>query len=86
VPVPAPCAPGGEGGYRRRQPEHTLLYGVVAAEVDALREELAAANPHGTGLPRHVDRELDGYLRCGILAHGFCRVGDAAGLAYKGWR
>jgi hypothetical protein len=24
----------------------------------------------GRGLPRHVDRELAEYLRCGILAHG----------------
>jgi hypothetical protein len=25
-------------------------------------------------LPRHVERELAEYLRCGILAHGFARV------------
>ena len=28
----------------------------------------------GRGLPRYVDRELDEYLRCGILAHGFARL------------
>jgi hypothetical protein len=28
----------------------------------------------GRGLPRHIDRELAEYLRCGILAHGFARV------------
>jgi hypothetical protein len=26
------------------------------------------------GLPRHVERELAEYLRCGILAHGLARV------------
>jgi hypothetical protein len=28
----------------------------------------------GRGLPRHVERELAEYLRCGILAHAFARV------------
>lgn len=35
---------------------------------------LLAADPEGGGLPRHVERELAAYLRCGILAHGFARV------------
>jgi hypothetical protein len=26
------------------------------------------------GLPRYAERELDKYLRCGVLAHGFARV------------
>ena len=60
--------------YRRHEPEHTLLYRVVAAELERLREALAAANPNGGGLPKHVDKELEAYLRCGILAHGFARV------------
>lgn len=30
---------------------------------------------HGKSLPRYVDDELHRYLRCGILAHGFARVG-----------
>jgi hypothetical protein len=36
--------------------------------------ELRDADPEGGGLPRYVERELAAYLRCGILAHGFCRV------------
>lgn len=60
--------------YRRHEPEQTLLYKVVAAELEGLRESLIAASPHGGGLPRHVDKELEAYLRCGILAHGFARV------------
>ena len=62
------------GRYRRHAPEETLLYRVVAAELDALRASLVAASPYGAGLPRHVDKELEAYLRCGILAHGFARV------------
>jgi ribosomal protein S27E len=36
--------------------------------------EVRAADPEGGGLPRHVERELTEYLRCGVLAHGFARV------------
>ncbi|HWU85828.1 MAG TPA: transposase zinc-binding domain-containing protein [Kofleriaceae bacterium] len=36
--------------------------------------EVRAADPEGGGLPRHVERELAEYLRCGVLAHGFARV------------
>jgi len=28
----------------------------------------------GRGLPRYAEQELRGYLRCGVLAHGFARV------------
>ena len=60
--------------YRRREPETTLLYRLVAAEVGGLREALIAASPHGTGLPSHVDKDLDGFLSCGLLHRGFARV------------
>src|SRR6478672_303716 len=66
--------PSREVSYRRREPERTLLHRVVAGEIDGLREALAAASPYGTGLPSHVEKELESYLRCGILAHGFARV------------
>jgi len=36
--------------------------------------EVREADPEGGGLPRYVERELAGYLRCGVLAHGFARV------------
>ena len=42
-------------GYKRREPETSLLYRLVAAEVGGLREALAAASPYGTGLPKHID-------------------------------
>ena len=32
------------------------------------------ADPMGDGVPDHVENELRGNLRCGILAHGFARA------------
>jgi hypothetical protein len=61
-------------GYRRREPERTVLYELVAQHAQTMLAEVRAADPEGRGLPRHVERELDAYLRCGILAHGFARV------------
>jgi hypothetical protein len=68
----AACAP--LGGYRRREPERTLLHAVVR---DRLEPFLAAArdrSPSGRGLPAHVERDLRAYLDCGILGRGFARV------------
>jgi hypothetical protein len=69
-----PALASGTQRYRRREPETTLLYRVVAAELGPLEEELSAASPTGKGLPTYVKRELSGYLRCGLLCHGFARV------------
>ena len=33
------------------------------------------ADPDDQGLPAYVQREFYDYLRCGILAHGFVRLG-----------
>src|ERR1044071_9567068 len=59
-------------GYQRREPERTVLHELVARHAQTMLGELHAAD--GRGLPRHVERELAEYLRCGILAHGFARV------------
>lgn len=71
---PGAACPPLSPSYRRREPENTLLFRVVAAELDGLRADLAAASPYGSGLPKHVVKDLEGFLRCGILEHGFCRV------------
>jgi len=52
-------------------PEATLLYEVVRAE---LRTFFAAWEEAGRGPPGFVRRELLGYVRCGVLGYGFCRV------------
>ena len=58
-------------GYSRRRPEGTALYGAVRLHMRAFLDGL---DEESAGLPAHVQRELESYLRCGILAHGFVRV------------
>jgi hypothetical protein len=36
--------------------------------------EMVDADPSGGGLPAHVRAEMERFLKCGILAHGFVRV------------
>jgi hypothetical protein len=62
------------GAYCRRKPEATLLYRLVAEELDGLESDLAAASPYGSGLPRHVTKELRAYLESGRRERGFARV------------
>jgi hypothetical protein len=71
-------ARAGGSTYERRQPEETVLYGVVQGELETF---LARARSRERTVPRFVERELRAYLRCGILAHGFVRVHcDECGL------
>src|SRR5262244_103206 len=60
--------------YEPRDLSRTVLYTVIA---DHLETFLAAldADPEATGLPAYVAREFYAYLQCGILAHGFLRLG-----------
>lgn len=63
-----------DGRYRRREPEKTLLYRVVARELPGFAERVREQSDYGQGLPAFVEKELFGYLDCGILAKGFARV------------
>ncbi len=60
--------------YTPRDPSTTVLYQVVA---DHLETFLAAIDddPTAKGLPQFVKDEFYAYLQCGILAHGFLRLG-----------
>ena len=60
--------------YAPRDPSRTVLYTVIA---DHLETFLASceADPDASGLPAYVQREFYAYLQCGILAHGFLRLG-----------
>jgi hypothetical protein len=58
--------------YQRRDPEGTVLYAVVAEHLDAFVRH--ARETYAKPLPRYVERELSGYLACGLLARGFTRV------------
>src|SRR5262245_57424957 len=78
-PYPRCCMEGARmapalATYEPRDPSHTVLYTMIA---DHLETFLAAldTDPDATGLPAYVEREFYDYLRCGILAHGFLRLG-----------
>ena len=51
-----------------------MLYELVSEYREPMLRHMREVDPKGYGLPRHVDRELEAYLRCGILRHGFTRV------------
>ena len=60
--------------YRRAEPERSVLYRIVAAELDGQLINLAVLDVYRTGLPKHVAREVEAYLSCGLLCRGFARV------------
>ena len=60
--------------YEPRDPSQTLLYQVVADHLETFLASLDAA-PDTRGLLAYVAREFYDYLQCGVLAHGFLRLG-----------
>ena len=60
--------------YRPRRPTETPLYPVVQHHLESFLAEAQDADPMGWGVPTWVERDFRGYLRCGILAHGFARL------------
>jgi hypothetical protein len=57
--------------YRPRHPEETVLYKVVAENIESF---LARQQERERVVPRFVERELRAFLECCILANGFIRV------------
>jgi len=57
--------------YETRAPEQTLLYGVVASELETFLARQRSAEHEVT---RFVEREFRAFLECGVLSHGFLRV------------
>ena len=60
--------------YVPRSPSQTVLYRVVADHLETFLASLDA-DPDARGLPAYVEREFYDYLQCGVLAHGFLRLG-----------
>jgi hypothetical protein len=60
--------------YAPREPSQTVLYTVIAEHLETFLAS-CAADADATGLPACVQREFYDYLQCGILAHGFLRLG-----------
>ena len=70
----APSLAPAPSSYVPRDPSQTVLYHVVADHLETFLASLDA-DPDATGLPAYVQREFYDYLQCGILAHGFLRLG-----------
>jgi hypothetical protein len=60
-----------DAAYRPRNPEESLLYQVVAGELETF---LASHQAQDRTIPKFVEDEFRSFLECGILAHGFVRV------------
>src|SRR5262245_31282564 len=60
--------------YVPRDPSQTVLYRVVADHLETFLASLDA-DPDARGLPAYAERELYDYLQCGVLTHGFLRLG-----------
>ena len=60
--------------YQSRDPSSTILYQVVAEYLETFLASIDA-DPTAKGLPSYVRDEFQAYLKCGILAHGFLRLG-----------
>jgi hypothetical protein len=71
----AASLPGSNGPtYARRRPEDTTLHGAVQRALPSWLSERDAREMHGgAALPRFVRRELESFVRCGRLEHGFAR-------------
>ena len=57
--------------YRPREPERTVLYQVVAEELETF---LARQQERDRPVPGFVEEEFRAFLDCGILARGFLRL------------
>ena len=60
--------------YAPRDPSSTVLYHVIAEHLETFLAS-CEADPDAMGLPAYVQREFYDYLRCGIPAYGFLRLG-----------
>ena len=72
----AASLPGSLGAtYFRRRPEDTTPYAAIQRALPTWLSERDARETHGGGaLPRFVRRELESFLKCGRLEHGFARL------------
>ena len=59
--------------YARGQPEQSVLYKVLQSHL-ATFLATAAAHDDTTAVPRFVEKELRGFLDCGVVARGLIRL------------
>ena len=74
-PTPPPFLPplATAYSYQRRTPETSLLRRIVMAQWPKLERAIREAND-GSGLPRFICKAEDGFIKCGMLGHGFLRL------------
>jgi hypothetical protein len=60
--------------YRRREPENTVLHGVVREHLETFLYDARLRSASGAGYPAFVEHELRRYLDCGLLSRGFARL------------
>jgi hypothetical protein len=61
-------------GYRRREPEASVLYQIVLEHLASTLEQARERSDTGAGYPAFVDNEFLKYLGCGQLCRGFARI------------
>jgi hypothetical protein len=59
--------------YAPKAPAQRVLYQIVRDDFETFRAAAAARAHAGDGLPRFIEEEFEGFLRCGFLAGGFAR-------------
>ena len=57
--------------YERRTPEDTILYQTIEKYLSEFRAQTQETDRN---LPDFVFEEIEAYLKCGLLSHGFARV------------
>jgi len=71
-----PCTAADSPRPRRSTP-------IVQHHLESFLARAADVDPQGTGIPHWVERDFRAYLRCGMLAHGFARIGAAGGAGCR---
>ncbi len=61
----------GAPSYVRHRPERTLAYPLVEEHYPAFKVHLAV---QGADLPEYAQQELEEYIKCARLGHGFLRL------------
>lgn len=59
--------------YERRRPEETTLYQAITGHWQSFKT-IAETSESKRSLPAYVCKEVDAYLTCGILSHGFLEL------------
>ena len=57
--------------YRPRRPDKTVFYQVVKKYYKSWVKQREQDNKH---IPAYIHREFQGFIKCGILAHGFAHA------------